>query len=48
VGLYNRLKPLMLGFVAGAVVAATIPMLVGAIFHFATGRTPVPMRWSVW
>jgi len=48
VALYNRLKPLMIGLVAGSVVAATVPMVVGAAFHFVTGQTPVPMRWSVW
>ena len=48
VSLYNHLKPLMIGLVAGAVVAATVPMLVGAAFYFATGQPPVSMRWSVW
>jgi hypothetical protein len=48
VALHHRLKPLMIGLVAGAVVAATVPMVVGALFYFATGQPPVPMRWSVW
>jgi hypothetical protein len=48
VSLYNRFKPLMIGLVAGAVVAATVPMVVGAVFYFASGQPPVSMRWSVW
>jgi hypothetical protein len=38
----------MIGLVAGAVVAATVPMVVGAVFYFASGQPPVSMRWSVW
>jgi len=46
--LYNRLKPLMIGFIAGSVVAASVPMVVGAVYYLATGEPPVRMRWSVW
>jgi hypothetical protein len=38
--LYNRLKPLMIGFIAGSVVAATIPMIVGGVYYLATGLAP--------
>jgi hypothetical protein len=48
VNLHARLTPLMLGLIAGSVVAATIPMLVGAVYYSFTGKPPVPMRWSVW
>ncbi|MBT4814961.1 MAG: hypothetical protein HON70_04640, partial [Lentisphaerae bacterium] len=34
--LYNRVKPLMVGFIAGSVVAATIPTIVGGVYYLAT------------
>lgn len=46
--LYNRLKPLMIGLVAGGVLAAALPMIVGAVYYLVTGQPPVRMRWAVW
>ncbi len=41
---YQRLKPVAIGLVAGEVLAALLPMLVGAIFHAVTGEPPKPFR----
>ncbi len=38
---YQRLKPLMIGLVAGEVMAAALPLLVGAVYSALTGR-PAP------
>ena len=38
---HNRLKPLMIGVVAGEVLGALVFMLVGAIYYAATGTLPV-------
>ncbi len=40
-GLFQRVKPLMVGLVSGEVLAATMPLLVGALYTAATGR-PAP------
>jgi len=37
---YNRLKPMMYGLIAGEVLSAVIPSIVGAIYYFATGERP--------
>jgi hypothetical protein len=42
--LYNRLKPLMMGLIAGEVLGAVFPSIVGAIYYFATGEQPVSFR----
>lgn len=41
---YQRLKPFAIGLVAGEVVAALLPMVVGAIYHALTGEPPKPFR----
>lgn len=40
---YQRLKPLMIGLVAGEVLAATVPLIVGALYAAITGRPPRQM-----
>ncbi len=37
---YQRLKPLMTGLIAGEMLAGVIPMIIGAIYYFATGVPP--------
>ncbi len=37
---YNRLKPMMYGLIAGEVLSAVIPSIVGAIYYFCTGERP--------
>jgi hypothetical protein len=37
---YNRLKPLMYGLIAGEILSALIPSIVGAIYYFVTGDRP--------
>jgi hypothetical protein len=37
---YNRLKPVMIGLIAGSVVAATIPIVVGVVYYLITGSVP--------
>ncbi len=38
--LYEQLKPLMVGIIAGSVLGALLPMLVGAIYYVVAGRPP--------
>ncbi|OGV74842.1 MAG: hypothetical protein A3K19_00705 [Lentisphaerae bacterium RIFOXYB12_FULL_65_16] len=38
--LYNNLKPLMIGIIAGDVAARLIPMLVGIVYYAITGKSP--------
>lgn len=38
--LYQKLKPLMVGLVAGEMLAAIIPMIIGAAYYFITGEPP--------
>ena len=37
---YKRIKPLMIGLIAGEVLGALLPSLVGAIYYFLTGERP--------
>ena len=37
---YNRVRPLMIGLIAGEVLGALLPSIVGAIYYFATGERP--------
>lgn len=39
--LYNRLKPLMLGLIAGEILGAMVPSLVGTVYYFVTGKQPI-------
>ncbi|MBN2450385.1 MAG: hypothetical protein JXR77_08345 [Lentisphaeria bacterium] len=39
--LYNRLKPLMIGIIAGELLGALFPTLFGAAYYFLTGRQPM-------
>jgi len=41
VGLYNRLRPLMVGLIAGEVLGALFPALFGACYYLLTGRQPM-------
>jgi hypothetical protein len=38
--LYQRLKPLMIGLIAGDMIAGAIPMLIGAVYYLITGDVP--------
>jgi len=38
--LYQRLKPLMFGIIAGDMFARLVPMVAGTIYYAATGRSP--------
>lgn len=40
--LYNRLKPLMMGLIAGEIMGAMAPSLIGTIYFFITGDQPKP------
>ncbi|MCY2927064.1 MAG: hypothetical protein NT031_16850 [Planctomycetota bacterium] len=37
---YEKVKPLMIGLIAGEILAATIPMVVGAIYYLVKGLIP--------
>jgi hypothetical protein len=39
--LYQRLKPLMIGLIAGEMTAKLVPTLVGTVIYAVTGRSPV-------
>jgi len=39
--LYQRLKPLMVGLIAGEMTARLVPTVVGSIIYIVTGRSPV-------
>ena len=38
--LYGRLKPLMIGLIAGEILGAVLPCIVGAIYYACTGEPP--------
>ena len=38
--LYQQLKPLMIGIIAGSVVGDFVPIVVGSIYYFTTGQRP--------
>ena len=38
--LYQKLKPLMIGIIAGSVVGDFVPIAVGSVYYFATGQRP--------
>lgn len=40
--LYNRLKPLMMGLIAGEILGAMTPSIIGAVYFFVTGNQPRP------
>ncbi|MHC4202622.1 MAG: DUF6785 family protein, partial [Planctomycetota bacterium] len=42
--LHGKLKPLMMGLIAGEVLGAVFPSIVGAAYYFATGDQPVSFR----
>jgi hypothetical protein len=39
------LRPLMVGVIAGEVLAAVIFMIVGFLYYANTGQKPLPYRW---
>ena len=39
-GVYQKLKPLMLGAIAGEMVGGVVPMLVGLVYYLATSEPP--------
>ena len=41
---YQRLKPLMFGLIAGEIMGAVIPSMVGAVYYCTTGKIP-PTFW---
>ncbi|MCE9613847.1 MAG: hypothetical protein K8T26_06190 [Lentisphaerae bacterium] len=42
--LYQRLKPLMIGLVAGEMLAAILPVIIGAVYYFVKGLPPLGFR----
>ena len=40
--LYSRMKPLMIGIIAGEILGAMTPSLIGVIYYFITGNIPKP------
>jgi hypothetical protein len=40
-GLYQRLKPLMFGLIAGDMLGGVTASAIGAAYYFATGKPPV-------
>jgi len=40
--LYNRMKPLMVGIIAGEILGAMTPSLIGVVYYFVTGNIPKP------
>jgi hypothetical protein len=40
-GLYNRLKPVMIGLIAGELLGALFPTLFGAFYYLLTGQQPM-------
>ena len=43
-GLYRKLKPLMIGLIAGEMLAAVLPVIIGAIYYAVQGEPPKPFR----
>ncbi|MDA0840366.1 MAG: hypothetical protein O3B01_08695 [Planctomycetota bacterium] len=41
---YNRVKPIMIGLIAGDMLGGIIPMIVGAIYYYWTGEPPESYR----
>ena len=41
VSVYQKVKPLMIGLIAGEVLGAVFPSIIGAIYFMATGESPV-------
>jgi len=37
---YQKLKPLMIGLIAGEMLAGVVPMIIGAVYYFVTGKPP--------
>jgi len=37
---YRRVKPFMVGVIAGDMLGGLVPMVAGAIYYFATGEPP--------
>ena len=42
--LYRKLKPLMIGIIAGEMLSAVIPVIIGAIYYAVQGEPPEPFR----
>jgi hypothetical protein len=40
--LYGRIKPLMMGLIAGEILGAMAPSLIGVIYYYVTGNIPKP------
>jgi len=38
--MYQRLKPLMIGLIAGSMVAKFLPMIIGTVYYLITGHSP--------
>jgi hypothetical protein len=42
---YHGVKPVMVGLIAGDLLGALLWLVVGALYHFATGKNPVSIPW---
>ena len=40
--MYQKLKPLMIGLIAGEMLSGVVPMLIGAVYYWVTGKPPPP------
>ena len=38
--IYQKVKPLMFGFIAGEIFGALVPVIIGALYYFITGDIP--------
>jgi len=43
-GLYRKLKPLMIGLIAGEMLAAVLPVIIGALYYLIQGNPPESFR----
>ena len=39
--LYQKARPVMMGIIAGEIIAALVPMIIGVLYYFFTGERPV-------
>jgi len=43
-GTYQRVKPVMLGLIAGEILGVVFPMLIGVVYYLITGDQPKAFR----
>lgn len=40
IALYHKLRPMMIGLIAGEMVGSLVPVVIGLVYHYVTGATP--------